>query len=638
MELIYLFIYEFRKIKQQSFNFAADLEFNLTVVPDTVPNYKLQISQRGDFLELFDNKVLNVSCLIGKNGSGKSSLLNCLKLMCGNLHRLTSPLIFCVRDVAQNTIHTCYFSDGELSEMDGLKLEIVSSSQVRKAYKLTKNPYRINRFAFDKDYIKGLPFNFEDIACCFFSNAFDGQFEVIYEGINNLSSNQRVEDFLKNYIQEELWKDKNEQQDKNVKIFPSHIAEYHDQQTKTYLDFLAYAKTHSKHPLVDLPETLTVVFDFKDFIYLINQRGSRIKYPKQDLEKIQQKALAIIQQTTSYVASMHHLIILCTFYYALRWNKLEKDMRTDIYQILKRIASDDTDLFEELRFVLNRLPYRDYDQRKENLIKRVLSVGFRQDLEKLTYKHRDYNRGLANFEFEITPELWPVISTIHNLTALDNTFFLNYGWGGQLSTGQEAFIAHFARLFEIKGKVGDKPIWLLIDEGDLHFHPEMQKQYFNNLLNLVQLIFPQNKVQYFLCTHSPFIVSDLPKQNLIFMKSKNGQCVVDHENMQRDTFGANIHELFKDALFLSGSLMGDFAKAKIDGVIRWCLSQEGWHPSEADHMRLLVGHIGEPILRTKLSEMIAQKTGDNAELAKLREQERYIQNRIREITDNNDQN
>jgi hypothetical protein len=177
----------------------------------------------------------------------------------------------------------------------------------------------------------------------------------------------------------------------------------------------------------------------------------------------------------------------------------------------------------------------------------------------------------------------------------------------------------------------------MIDEGDLHFHPEMQKEYFSKLLQLLVFIFPRNDIQLFISTHSSFIVSDLPKQNLIFMKNENGLCRVDLDNIRQDTFGANIHELFKDALFLTGSLMGDFAKSKIDEVIKWCLSNKKATSDDTERMQKTVLLIGEPIIRSKLAEMIAEKTGQNQELAKLEEQERYIQKRIQQLKSENDQ-
>ena len=62
-------------------------------------------------------------------------------------------------------------------------------------------------------------------------------------------------------------------------------------------------------------------------------------------------------------------------------------------------------------------------------------------------------------------------------------------------------------------------------------------------------------------THSPFILSDLPKENVIFLK--------DGKQINPDitqTFGANIHTLLSNGFFMSDGLMGEFAKSKITEI------------------------------------------------------------------------
>ena len=83
-------------------------------------------------------------------------------------------------------------------------------------------------------------------------------------------------------------------------------------------------------------------------------------------------------------------------------------------------------------------------------------------------------------------------------------------------------------------------------------------------------MFPKKDIQILVTSHSPFIVSDLPNENVIFLtKEENkGNCVVKNSlNDMKKTFGANIHTLLSDSFFME-SLMGEFAKSKIDGVIK----------------------------------------------------------------------
>ena len=89
---------------------------------------------------------------------------------------------------------------------------------------------------------------------------------------------------------------------------------------------------------------------------------------------------------------------------------------------------------------------------------------------------------------------------------------------------------------------------------------------------LVKIIENKNISIHFLpITHSPFVISDLPKENVIFLERlENGQCknisnIIDI----KQTFGANIHTLLSHGFFMKNGLMGEFAKEKIQSIIKY---------------------------------------------------------------------
>lgn len=105
---------------------------------------------------------------------------------------------------------------------------------------------------------------------------------------------------------------------------------------------------------------------------------------------------------------------------------------------------------------------------------------------------------------------------------------------------------------------------LILDEIELYFHPEQQRTFVYDLLSLLgQNKFKKIKnINIIFITHSPFILSDIPSQNVL--KLKNGASVkVDDIN----SFGANIHDLLADEFFLKNGAMGQFAKEKIELII-----------------------------------------------------------------------
>src|ERR1700694_4704005 len=113
MELLYLWIDDFRNIKQQGFNFSSKFNFSISAVGDTNKrDYQLSIEINKEHVDLFPKNILDVTGIVGKNGSGKSSILHCLKLMSGQFARLTSPLILAVLDPEAKKISTFYYKDG----------------------------------------------------------------------------------------------------------------------------------------------------------------------------------------------------------------------------------------------------------------------------------------------------------------------------------------------------------------------------------------------------------------------------------------------------------------------------------------------------------------------------------------------
>ena len=69
--------------------------------------------------------------------------------------------------------------------------------------------------------------------------------------------------------------------------------------------------------------------------------------------------------------------------------------------------------------------------------------------------------------------------------------------------------------------------------------------------------------QIVLTTHSPILLSDIPRDciNYLEKNAKTGKVLVSRN--QPETFGTNIFELYRYAFFMSEGLVGDFACEKI---------------------------------------------------------------------------
>ncbi len=104
-------------------------------------------------------------------------------------------------------------------------------------------------------------------------------------------------------------------------------------------------------------------------------------------------------------------------------------------------------------------------------------------------------------------------------------------------------------------------VLLIFEEIELYFHPEYQRTFLKFLLDHISKAKLKLKgVDLCFITHSPFILSDIPKQNILTLE-KGEQIPVPFE-----TLGANIHEMLGHNFLLS-STIGEIVKDKIDDFL-----------------------------------------------------------------------
>jgi len=172
-------------------------------------------------------------------------------------------------------------------------------------------------------------------------------------------------------------------------------------------------------------------------------------------------------------------------------------------------------------------------------------------------------------------------------------------------------------------------LFIIFDEIENSFHPLWQKNFIYIIINFIKKIKDINKINLIFLSHSPFIISDLPKENIIFLdKDENGKCkVIDGLNEKKETFGANIHTLLSDSFFMEDGLIGKFAENKINEVIKY-LNEETSEIKTDEEAQKIINIIGEPILKKELQRML-----DSKKLEKINEKINEI-NEIKEKINN----
>lgn len=124
-------------------------------------------------------------------------------------------------------------------------------------------------------------------------------------------------------------------------------------------------------------------------------------------------------------------------------------------------------------------------------------------------------------------------------------------------------IKNIASVQEDGKRVGYHHINLIFDEAELYYHPEFQRVFVKRLLDNLALCNIDQRVirsiNIIIVTHSPFLLSDIPETNILFLGD-------EEQEANQKTFGANIYDLLKSGFFME-SAIGGFAEQKLNDLM-----------------------------------------------------------------------
>lgn len=262
---------------------------------------------------------------------------------------------------------------------------------------------------------------------------------------------------------------------------------------------------------------------------------------------------------------------------------------------------------------------------------------FVQDTDKYTYKRYYENT------------VWISTDNIETIQEFFNNYkqcvqvvdFLSFSWG--LSSGETLLLNQFGKLMSRLKKTSNGKYYLpsdvnsdfpaknaviMLDEAEVAFHPEWQRSYFDAFLSFIRknIADQGTHVQIIIATHSPIILSDIPKQNTVFLKRNEKETeAVDNP----ETFAANIFSLYQNAFFLDEAGIGCFAEKKLCELIDEIHQMYGDDKTRSDHEKEEVTKkiycIGDPYIRHKF-EMEYQYEVESAEGTK-----KALEKRIKDV-------
>ena len=184
---------------------------------------------------------------------------------------------------------------------------------------------------------------------------------------------------------------------------------------------------------------------------------------------------------------------------------------------------------------------------------------------------------------------------------------------------------------------------IVLEEIELYFHPECQRMFIKEMIEMIERANLEDidNINILFVTHSPFILSDIPKGNVMMLE--NGEQVVGEKAKRLRTFCANIFQMLDTGFFMEEGAIGEFAKTYIAKIVTalnmWSNQLYGGFVEgrvlEAypkGKIRCMIDLIDDRIIRESLMEkyedLFAESDVD-MEIARLRSQIEYLENKRR---------
>jgi hypothetical protein len=316
-------------------------------------------------------------------------------------------------------------------------------------------------------------------------------------------------------------------------------------------------------------------------------------------------------------------------------NKIEKISNTyfevkkdDIFndKFLVELHEDETHITHKLHQTINYLKFNTI-----NYLDKIDIYTLSKNIENIQKDHQE----IPTIRL-IPPSIFDCEIILNNNIAFNT---LSSG-EKQLIFTISSVIYHLQNLSSVHKSTNQKIVYkyinIILDEIELYFHPEYQRIFVSNLLSALENFSGLEdsvieNINFIMVTHSPFILSDIVDDKILFLPSNN------HISNTK-TFGANIHELLSNSFFMEDGLMGEHVKTKIKNIINFFNDKNKIFEDKQKELYQLINYIGEDFIREKLLQMydIHYRDSKILKLEKLKEEQKIIENQIKELELRND--
>lgn len=627
MELIYFWIDGYKNLNDCGVSLNSKYNCSAKLCSDNL--LEIIIGKNENYCTPFDEH-LNITTIVGENGSGKSNIVNALSYILRNItlaHKTNfrsaddydigdlGDCKYCLvlKDWSGNNEYLYHYTNIKINRTKS-ELKTLDISKIKEhleaGKKLPKSPYTVAKFQ---------PFlRIEDDDCLDFP-LWNNIFHTTKIKLKQYFyyDRFRLYDTVRNLLELFTF-------NKNLKTKPDNELEiFKGVNQNLYFDKYA--------PYLDVYEALQWankrVQNTKEDNYDITQVISRsvstmLGYVKKNTYKEVEDLFKSILPNLFFVYAMGEILGILnnkTTNQELK-NKLDirikqlsssvfpkSKERIQFYQDIKQIITQKR-VKEMLRAYIDYEGAESNNSKLKNILKEKFEIKKGRRGTTLQLK-KDYMINIENLV-----DLPPDIQEIERLKGISKNLYKTpnnevFDFMG-LSTGEQRILRFMADVYTVanlrkldKNTDFDTNIFIF-DEMDLSWHPEWQRKMIYYILDIFKKVLDEKntrKINIIFTTHSPFILSDMPKNNVI--RINKGKLQINDQ----ETFAANIHDLFKMNFFENsegGCTMGEFAKIKIKEITKKLAQTKKLRRKEIKDLEKEINMIGEPIIKNQLLRLV----------------------------------
>lgn len=615
-EIIYVWIYEHSVFSKCGFNFSP--EYTVMVEEDTEEKKFAVNVQYNHVKNVFTNETISqFTAIVGKNGVGKTSLLSYLKqLNC-------SPLYKDEEQLSRQNNKELYDQDTNIIllrvENQLVLLTNLPESQIRCN---DKNIKIVSMFHSNQDISKGIWQRdyLDEITKIYYTNG-------IYFGANAVTKHLGIQDYVctpfdnlgiahtfYDFLDSDEWNQESGMAWLNRNIKEKRASNGYSQfrtivflkELYTNQKYKSFIKHFMKSEVALTVTKVNELFDLKYSKYQIERSEAFIAKLKENQNSLWPK----LDADHNSVLNLKYNFLFEYFLCSGETIDETKDFDT-IFDEVSECVNTPKKMIKDVNLSYFKQALKDISE-YEKIVMLADNHNLPNGTISLAKEERFSNRNEANYK-----EFLRFMSKVF-LKSKEGSIllkYLNIHYPG-MSSGEYATLEMFSTLYSlpsvhnITGKEENKlkdNIFLLIDEIDLYCHPEWQLKLIKELHQIVTAMYKGKHVQIVLTTHSPLILSDLPRENCIYLNKNesDGKCIVEDSKKHLQSFGRNVFDLLHDGFFLD-EMQGNFATEWLNGLITRIQDKN----SNTDEIYEDLELVGEPIIKLKLESMLEQRNNN----------------------------